>query len=420
MSIALRLTVVLILLLPASLLASSTLVQSCIGLGAALILACVAFGMRAADVGAFRRSSRDLRVIALIPAAWIFLQLIPLPIGNASIWALAEATLKRSSWGHGTIDIGQTSLALLSYVALVILTAVATILSLERQRARTLLLAAHASLVIFTTGLIGAWLIAVLEIGSAFPQHARDGLGGTSIMALILTVAVSHLNATTALTRDRLMSVGAIVISLGGLAIAGRIALIAIAALGLGMYAVIMAARRIRAPRYATWIALASLLALTVATLALSSASRDAMLPFGAPTSVVGNSAAYRALADAGKIGTGAGTYQSVMPIYAPLGETDLRPPSTVIALGIELGLPAMALMMAITAVLVVLLINGALRRTRDAVFPLAAAACVASVAGEACLDASLITYPALPAALAIIMGIGFSQRLRRSTATRR
>lgn len=420
LSIAFRLTVVLTLLIPTSLLASPSLAQSCIGLGAAIALSCIAFGTRAVDIEPLWHSNFHLKIAALIPAAWIVLQLLPLPIGNASIWALADAALKRSAWGHGTIDIGQTSLALLSYLSLVVLTAVASILSLERERARVLLLAANISAVLVTTGLIATWLLAAFSVVPASPHHARDTLGGASIIALILSVSVMRLHSagpSASITRARLMSVGAIVISLSGLAIAGRTSLIAIAAFGLGILAVIIVARRLGARRYAVWIALASLLAVTIVALAFGVESGHAMWPL---KGAIATSPDHRALMDAGPLGTGAGTYQSVMPIYAPLGEMDPRPASTIMAFAIELGLPAIVLILAVAAVLIILLINGALARVRDSVFPLAAAACIACVAGEAFLDASLISYPALPAILAIVTGIGISQRLRRSNAARR
>ena len=122
-----------------------------------------------------------------------------------------------------------------------------------------------------------------------------------------------------------------------------------------------------------------------------------------------------RMLTDHRWSGSGAGTFEAMARIYQNSEMPNaLKPPSTTIALLIELGTIGLIGATAIAAALFVKLFSGALRRGRDWFFPAAGAACVAIAACEAFVGSGLL-QPAVATVLAIIVGLGLSQSFSQS-----
>jgi hypothetical protein len=123
-------------------------------------------------------------------------------------------------------------------------------------------------------------------------------------------------------------------------------------------------------------------------------------------------SAAERMLWDSGIPGTGAGTYQAILPIYQISNLA--QAPTAAAAFAIQLGWPMAVFSVALAVTIVFLLVRGALMRRRDSFYSTAAAACIASALTEAFCDASLLN-PGIATLLAIITGLGFAQSVGRN-----
>lgn len=86
---------------------------------------------------------RPLAPAALLPAAWMLLQIVPVPSGSLEhpIWRSAAAALAESMSGHISIDLGFTLRALFGYLSLIALAFSAAVVARNRDRAESLLFA---------------------------------------------------------------------------------------------------------------------------------------------------------------------------------------------------------------------------------------------------------------------------------------
>ena len=92
--------------------------------------------------GTFVGPTQDevLKLAAAVPATWMVIQLLPIPFGAHSIWAYANDALDQPAWGHISVDLGATVLALVFYIANISLIAVALFVARDRRRAELILL----------------------------------------------------------------------------------------------------------------------------------------------------------------------------------------------------------------------------------------------------------------------------------------
>jgi len=89
-----------------------------------------------------------------------------------------------------------------------------------------------------------------------------------------------------------------------------------------------------------------------------------------------------RILAQTSWLGTGAGTFAAVLPIYRDANEIaagNVAPTATA-AIAIEMGKPFLWVAIMTGIALVVMLLRGAVRRGRDSFFSTAGASCVAAI----------------------------------------
>jgi hypothetical protein len=118
-------------------------------------------------------------------------------------------------------------------------------------------------------------------------------------------------------------------------------------------------------------------------------------------------------LNDAPLVGTGAGTFPALAPIYREKDDPPSAsvPATTASALAIELGKPAFWLILAGTAGFIVILLRASLRRGRDSFY--------AAMAGGALLATALLAFtnagqlgmsPGLIVAAIVGLGIGQSE----------
>jgi hypothetical protein len=123
-----------------------------------------------------------------------------------------------------------------------------------------------------------------------------------------------------------------------------------------------------------------------------------------------------RVLDDAPLVGTGAGTFAALAPIYR---EIDDLPPNSVAAtaaaaFAIELGQPILWLMAVATVGSLIILLRASLQRGRDSFYPAMGGGCLVTLLLLVFTNASLLgTATGLIAAA--VLGLGFAQSKSRT-----
>ena len=116
--------------------------------------------------------------------------------------------------------------------------------------------------------------------------------------------------------------------------------------------------------------------------------------------------------------GFGAGTFRSLMAADVLMGNSEqpsaTTPPTTIAGLALELGRPAVMVILIAAFGTAVLLIRGALKRGRDSFFPALGAAAVLALVAEAFADASLFSTTTIAIDTAVL-GLAIAQSASRS-----
>jgi hypothetical protein len=388
---------------------------------AALAIASLGVSVRALNVNFAAGATQGLKVAAAIPAIWMIIQLLPTTLGAHSIWAYANEALGQHSWGHVSVDLGQTVLALAFYLANVALIVVGIFVARDRQRAEHILFATTAIAAITALGLlIGKWGIIT---GTSNPDDMLSGIGALGIL-LSVTCAVRaierHESESAKMEGSSRNGMALVVIAAGliiditSLIAGANLNAVLTTLFGIAIFASVQIVRR---AGLAGWAALMLIGTLTISAAMIilwrydASRGLSPFLQFASLSSSEAISITQRMLADNRWLGTGAGTFTAVLPIYQDLGNSITQPPSTMAGFAIELGLPMTLIVIALAAWLIVMLYRGALNRGRDSFYSAAAAAGIVIVLGEAFCDASLLNTSIAVLGDALI-GLGLAQRI--------
>jgi O-antigen ligase len=171
-------------------------------------------------------------------------------------------------------------------------------------------------------------------------------------------------------------------------------------------------AERQRLPRFA--------LALAIGAILLTSFSGGALLSRFADYagSSSGRGSIYaitlEAIRDHPWLGTGLGSFHDIFPLYRDsrlddgFATYDLAH-NTYLELALEIGLPALAVLLGILVAIALACARGLVLRRRDGVYPAAALGITALLALHSMVDFSL-QMPAIAVAYALVIGVGFAQ----------
>jgi hypothetical protein len=146
-------------------------------------------GAPEADV---RRSTvifRPLVATALIPAARMLLQIVPVPGDSIAhpIWRSSSAALSAPVAGHISIDLGLTLRAFFEYLSLIALAFSTSVLARNRERAETILFAL-CTITVFTALELLLFKTSA-EKGVAGSQDTSDNLVALASFGAILNAA---------------------------------------------------------------------------------------------------------------------------------------------------------------------------------------------------------------------------------------
>jgi hypothetical protein len=356
---------------------------------------------------------------ALIPCIWMLVQLAPVPGWLAhSAWASASAALDQSITGAITLDIGATLLGLCLYSLALAIAIIATAVALDRRRAETILFGLMAA-----AGLTAATLIG-LDVGfSLFTDLGhfvqRPQMWTVALLGFILSCATAlrayehsqRQRATDASTwAAATASIAVMAICLSAIATSAHPAVLLAAASGVFILVGLAVIRRLRlGPWEQSGIAAAGIIALIGLSAAIP-ANRvgDIMLAWPSEPQV-SIETAERMLADAKWVGTGAGTFAALLPIYRDVDDADFHAaPTAAVAIAIEMGRPLLWLLVIAALVSALSLVKRALMRGREYIYAGTGAACIVAVlvssfanAGILGLGASLLTSVVCGLALA-------------------
>jgi hypothetical protein len=392
----------------------------------ALSLAIVALAMRAGEAAYVAKFARPLIALAIPPLIWMVLQAVPLPILANSIWKSAAAALNEPLTGRITIDVGATLLAVCRYLAAIGVVFVAACVTIDRRRAELLLvlLAGVATLIatIFVVRYLGEHEAAAddIELSSWFAGITSLGTVLSAALAIHALDQVQSSRGGLAVIKSRLLINGALglaglIIGLAALAICTPSQVLIATLCGLAPVAVVAILARSPGVRWERWgiTAIAAIIVASITIGRLAQGAGDLTLRVATTPAQSQVSMGRRLIADSGWLGSGAGTYTALVPLYRNLDDPPIvfTAPTAAASMTVEFGRPGLVVALVLAGALAVVLFRRALERGRDAVYSAAGAGCALLGAAQAFCDVSLsgLTVSTMMAAT---LGLAFGQSL--------
>ncbi len=410
----------LIALLPALMMVDGILATGVVSAIVAIAMVTVVLTLNTSELNRFSRLLGPTAFIALfIPCLWMLLQVLPISIRSLAnpVWVSASTALDKPFVGAISLDISATLLSLARYCAILAAAFVTATVTLNRQRAENVL-----SLLTGTAALIAAELIGY-DLGYLYLpgyEHLGERADAVNIAVIgfILSCATAirtyeHLHSTQH-RKSRMMaivaasaSMAALFICLSAILISADPVLFLAALFGTGILIAVLAIRRWRPGPFGQ-AGIAALAAVAVfGFFAEVPAKKDAD-PTLALSTQGQISSIERMLSDAKWGGSGAGSFEALLPIYRDTADS-LEIPTAAATIAIEMGRPFLW-----TCVIVVLigastLFRRALLRGRDYVYSSAGAGCIIALLillfandGILGLTASLM--------ISVVCGLAFAQ----------
>jgi len=424
--------VILILLIdasPAVLVIGGPLAPGIVSAVTAIAVAVIAFTLRRSESADLRRFCVPLAIAAGLPIGWILVQMLPVKLPWAHpVWQSAAAALGTPIVGSFSIDRGLTLVALNRYVGAVAIMFVAAAVAVDRHRAKWILTALTGAttliaIVVAVQHLTGVQLFSDTD-GRASHDAALDGIALGAVLCAAAAAYVldgsKSLRSKPDVEPSRVLpltsSLAAFVICVLVLACFGSAHALFAFAIGLAIFLAIGASRRFA---LSPW-GIAGILSMMflvgssiIATQPRIYAADPTLALADAPKSLV--SVTERILADGTWTGSGAGTFGALVPIYKDPDElVDRRAPTTAAALVVELGRPALLVIVAIAMFGVVLLFRSGLARRRDWFYPAAGASCLLTAVLLVFSNIGFSSTPGLMI-LASSIGMAFGQSQRRA-----
>lgn len=386
-------------------------------------LAIVATNLRAGEMEFLHSVTRSLLTFAIVPMLWILIQILPFGIFTHPIWVSAGSALGLTSVGRISVDPGASVIGLGQYTTLVAVSLLSAAIAVDRKRAETLLFAltiagvTSALVVLMRTRLLPKLEFAPLlraqasvciAMGTIVASAAcirtferyenRRGRPKSSVSILLLTFA---------------LSIAAAAICALALVLDGSRKVLFATACGLAPLACVLIIRRLQLRMWGITAIAVPLtgIAMLLAAALPSEHGRSLVLSFVDPPAASPPAVSERVLDDAPAVGTGAGTFAAIAPIYR---QKDDPPPGTTAAttaasFAIELGRPMLWLILLATLRSIVILLKSSLARGRDFFYPALGASCIITLLLLSFVNAGL-SGTAASLIAAVILGLAIAQ----------
>ena len=398
---------------------------------AAVLVAVVGLRIQPGEAEFLSSLVRPLAVVAVLLAVAIFIQLLPSgSIGLANpIWKSAAEALSRSVVGSITIDRGATLISLTRFLSFLAVAFVAAAVAIDRRRAGWILFA-----LTLATSLSALFVLVRGFGGISLPNGpegllpmiaATDSAGLGIILAMAMTLqSVERATPTPSQDGSR-WSVLRILACLVAIAVCSLAVLVSpiggtsfALMCGIATFVVATVTRRFNLDAWGYSAILSVVLVAVIAAVALGSKERamDLTVAFAnSPQSTLVN-VTQRILAETSWLGTGAGTFSDVLPIYRDFGELTVGnvAPTAASALAIEMGRPFLWVTVVASFALAVKLLRGAARRGRDSFYSTAGASIVVATTILAFINHGPLNT-AVWVVVASTIGIGIAQSKSRS-----
>jgi hypothetical protein len=332
--------------------------RACLAAVVAVAVVLIAGGVRPGEGAHLARVFRPVAVVAVLPALWMVIQILPLPISGLlhPIWVSAREAL-HGSWGSISIDTGATLLALTRYLTFVGIAVATAAVAIDRERAERLLLvaAAVATLVAVLLALHG--LGALFFFGSFDDAAAASALEGIAALGVLATSAAAvraferhetrHAPTSPSLVgvpRSVLPWLAGLVICWAALLLFAHGPVTFAAACGFASIAWAVIVRRVG---LGLWTG-GALAVLAIGAAVLIAANQPGQADHGLPLRFAASASAplisltQRLLAETPWAGSGAGTFAALVPIYRGGEEVvaSALAPTTAADFGIALSPP--------------------------------------------------------------------------------
>lgn len=390
------------------------------GILAAAILAVGLFSS-SSTLACFAKLLRPLFILALAaPVLWIALQVVPIPLrglGN-QIWATASAALDQPLAERFSVDVRETMLALSHYNVVLAAALVTAIVALDKHRAAQvlyILVSITAVICIFSiwrkSNLGGPW-----SAEQAWTGSTAAALGALLSTAMAIR-AVDQLRlprrsprSPTAPLVILTCAILALIVSVAAIALfSGSTALIAVL-LGATTILTVVAIRKWFFGLWGRAGVLASATMLFVASFTFVPINRNADLTMALSTQA--RAATERMLQDTHPIGTGAGTFVALLPIYGDVGMLAMRErPTAAAAVAVEMGRTFLCGLLIVTVISACILFGRALSRNHGYLYPAVGAGASISLTILAFAESSLFDLWA-SLLVAAVYGLAFAQSL--------
>jgi hypothetical protein len=370
---------------------------------------------------------RPPAIVVAIPALWVIIQILPLGVFAHPIWKSAQAALQHPIAGTISVDPGASVIALGQYLSLTAVAFLSAAVAVDRQRAEWILFALTGAVTLIA---LIALLYDVLLPGILLPAFARAQAIDCAVMGTIIASAACirtieryetrHSNPQRSLPGLRLTFVAcSVALAVCGASLIVRATREMLFATGYGLLALVcmLIIRRFRLGLWlAGGIAASALGVATMLAAAHLEKRASVTLVFAAAPTVSLPALSERVLEDAPLVGTGAGTFAAVAPIYR---EIDDPPPGSVAAtaaatFAIELGVPMLWLTVAATVAFIIMLLRASSQRGRDSFYPAMGGACLITLLLLVFTNAGPLGS-ATGLILAATLGLAFAQSQSRT-----
>jgi hypothetical protein len=390
---------------------------------AATAIALVALALHKGDAHKLTTLLKPIALFLLLPCVWMLLQVVP--VANLWLahpaWMSASAALGKPFLGAVSLDIGATLLCVARYSLMLAIVVATTATALDRQRAEVILFWLTAAAVLIAAGLIGL---------SYFRSTGIDLIAERTEMATIAVIG-AILSCATAIqayesnqiqrARSRkssgqpayaiAFSITTFAICLLAIMTVPDSALLLAAACGGGVLMSVTAIRRLRlGPWGRSGIVAAAAVGL-IGFFATNPIARDTDLTLAlASPSQISIPTTERILADARWVGTGAGTFRVLSPIYRDADDADAHTaPTAAAAVAIEMGRPFLWALVVLALISAWILVKRALTRGRDYFYAGAGAGCIVAVLISSFANAGVFGLVA-PLFISVICGLALAQ----------
>lgn len=401
-----------------------------IQLYAAVAMMIIAIGIGTGEARHVFKLVRVPAALAALPLLWMLIQLLPIGVSglSQSVWQSAAGALETPRlWASSSIDPGLTLIAACRFASMMAVAFVAAVVSIDRQRVKTLLLllagaAAVISLIFLVSQFGESSLTNELGANGAHAAMVSAGIIGVILFAAAIIMMVEQLEPgrrpRTSSSR-RIVPIG---IMVAGLLVCASTLIaddtsyaIFAAACGLATVAIIYFVRRLGLGLTAG-LAIVCVAILAVAVIIWTKGqptTGDVSLRYVTGSNGDAVTRDNRILEAVGLAGSGAGTFPAVGTIYGAQEPWDVRPATFAGQIAIELGRPALWVIVGLAGILTVMFARGVFNRGRDCFYPLAGAGVTVAMVLD-CFTSATLSNPAVSLLVAVTLGLGFGQSVGR------